>query len=81
MPAVLEVILRPDRRRADPPPVEVDMRRVFAAGIGIWAAALVVCIVLWRTGVSGTVPVWSCVAGLALGVIGLVWERRHRRPR
>ncbi|WP_298461845.1 DUF2530 domain-containing protein [uncultured Cellulomonas sp.] len=80
MPAVLEVILRPDRRRPDPPPVEVDMRRVFAVGIALWSVALVVCAVLWRTGAAGTVPVWSCAAGLALGVMGMIWERRHRRP-
>ena len=51
------------------------MRRVFLIGMAVWALALVVCVVLWRTDVIGTTPVWSCVAGLALGVVGLVWER------
>ena len=51
------------------------MRRVFLVGIAIWAVALVVCLVLWRMEILGTTPVWSCVAGLALGVIGLVWQR------
>lgn len=57
------------------------MRRVFAAGAAIWAIALVVCAVLWRTGTIDAVPVWSCAAGLALSFVGLVWDRRHRhRP-
>lgn len=79
MPPVLEVILRADRRRPDPPPVEVDMRRVFVVGIVAWTVALVVTGVLWRLGAVGPVPVWSCVAGMALGVIGLVWERVRGR--
>jgi len=78
MPAVLEVILRPDRRRADPPTVEVDMRRVFVAGLVIWLVALVVATVLWRAGFTDATPVWSCVAGVVLGIVGLVWARRHR---
>jgi len=80
MPAVLEVILRPDRRRPDPAPVEVDMRRVFAVGIGLWAVALAVCAVLWRVGAAGTIPLWSCGAGLVLGLVGLLWERGRRTP-
>lgn len=79
MPVVLEVILRPDRRREDPPPVDVDMRRVLLVGLALWVAGLVVAVVLWRAGVITTTPVWSCVAGVALGFVALAWERTHRR--
>ena len=72
---MLEVILRADRRRPDPPAIEVDMRRVFVAGLVIWTLALAVCAVLWRLGVLEVAAVWSCVAGLVLGVGGLVWAR------
>jgi Protein of unknown function (DUF2530) len=75
LPPVLEVILRPDRRRPDPPTLVVDMRRVFLVGLLLWTVALVVCLVLWLTGATGTTPVWTCVAGLAVGLVGLVWER------
>jgi Protein of unknown function (DUF2530) len=79
LPPVLEVILFADRRRPDPPPVRVDMRRVFVVGIVAWLVALVVMGVLWRAGAIGTTPLWSCVAGLALGVAGLAWERMRGR--
>jgi hypothetical protein len=79
MPTVLEVILRADRRRPDPPPVRVDMRRVFLVGIGAWLIALVVTAALWWVGAASTTPVWSCIAGAALGLVGLAWERVRGR--
>jgi hypothetical protein len=79
MPTVIEVILRADRRRPDPPPVRVDMRRVFLVGIGAWLLALVVTAVLWWMGAMSTTPVWSCVAGALLGLVGLAWERIRGR--
>lgn len=79
LPPVVEVILRPDRRRPDPPPVDVDMRKVFLVGLALWVVALVVAVVLWLVGVVTTTPVWSCMAGVALGLVGLGWERVHRR--
>ena len=75
LPPVLEVILRAERRRPDPPTLEVDMRRIFVAGLIIWTVALAVCAVLSRVGLVGVEAVWSCVAGLALGLVGLVWDR------
>jgi hypothetical protein len=73
MPTVIEVIVRADRRRPDPPPVRVDMRRVILVGIVAWLIALVVTTVLWWMGEATTTPVWSCVAGAVLGVAGLAW--------
>lgn len=55
------------------------MRRVILTGLALWAVALVVAVALWRAGTITSTPVWSCVAGMALGLFGLVWERGHRR--
>jgi uncharacterized membrane protein AbrB (regulator of aidB expression) len=79
MPAVLEVILRADRRRPDPPVMRVDMRRVILTGIAAWLVALLVTAVLWRLGSITSTPMWSCVAGAVLGVLALGWE--HLRGR
>ena len=75
LPTVIEVILRADRRRPDPPPVRVDMRRVLLVGTGAWLVALAVTAALWWMGAASTTPVWSCVAGAVLGVAGLAWHR------
>jgi hypothetical protein len=79
LPPVLEVILRSDRRREDPPTVDVDMRRVVLVGLALWVGGLVVAVVLWRTGIITVTPVWSCVAGVVLGLLGLLWVRGHGR--
>jgi hypothetical protein len=55
------------------------MRRVFLVGIGVWLVALAVTAALWWFGGASTTPVWSCVAGVALGVVGLAWERVRGR--
>ena len=78
LPPVLEVLLRSGRRREDPPPVEVDMRRVALVGLVLWVCGLAVAVVLWRTGTITATPVWSCVAGVVLGLLGLVWARGRR---
>jgi hypothetical protein len=80
VPSVLELVLHPERRRPDPPPVRVDLRIVFSVGLAAWVVALVVTSVLARDGGDGpTEAVWTCVAGIVLGVFALVWEH-VRRP-
>lgn len=78
MPSTVTLLLRPERRRPDPPPLRVDLRAVILGGMVLWAAALVVCVVLLMTGVLGPRAVATCAAGLALGVAGLWWEKGHR---
>ena len=55
------------------------MQRVVLVGVAIWVVALVVLAVLWRAGVVGTTPLWSCVAGAALGLAWLGWEKARGR--
>lgn len=67
--------LKDSERRPDPAPVKSDDRKAFLAGTIAWVIALVVTIVV------GTEPwlVWTCMAGLAIGLIGLGWSVWKRR--
>jgi hypothetical protein len=59
-------------------PVRLDLRRVFLVGIALWFVALVVTAMLAAAGqVDARMP-WICAAGMALGGLALLWERRHR---
>ena len=77
------VSTQPDRpsvfRRSTLAPVEVDLRRVFWVGIALWAAALVVVVVLTVTDdlTGRAVPI--CLTGLLLGGAALQWETRRAR--
>lgn len=58
-------------------PVHLDLRRIFWAGIALWVVVLVVALVLWAAGtIDWRVPAISG-AGIALGLLALLWERRH----
>lgn len=78
MPSFVTLLLHPDRRRPDPAPLRVDLRVTILVGMALWTVALVVSAVLLATGVLGPRAVATCGTGLVLGVLGLVWERRHR---
>jgi amino acid transporter len=69
-------------RPSPPPPLEADdvlVVRVITAG---WAVALVILLI-----VRGSLPagerwwVWTCVAGLAIGLFGLWYIPRLKRSR
>ena len=59
-------------------PVHLDLRKVFLRGIALWVVALVVAVVLAVAGQIGPRIPWICAAGVALGGLALLWERRHR---
>ena len=58
----------PPHRKA-PPPLRVDTARVVLIGTGLWAAALVVLLLLGDR--VDPVWTWTCVAGIGLAAIGL----------
>ena len=60
-------------------PVAVPMTRIVAIGIGVWAVALVVTLVVptLHEGPRSWWP-WCCVAGLVLGLMGYAYVRRGR---
>lgn len=53
------------------------MRKVVLVGLALWICGLAVAVVLWRTGNITVTPVWSCIAGVVLGLLGLLWVRGH----
>jgi hypothetical protein len=78
VPSFVTLLVHPDLRRPEPAPRRVDLRVTILAGMALWTIALVVSAVLLATGVLGPRAVATCGAGLALGLLGLVWERGHR---
>lgn len=62
-------------------PLDVDAVRTVQIGTVLWAVALVVTLVARDTlqDEGRTWWIWTCVAGVALGLLGLVITVRRRR--
>lgn len=75
----MPLYLPPERRRPDPPPLRTDDRKTVLVGTAVWAVLLVVTLVGRDDlgGDRGWWP-WSCAAGVALGLVGLVYLHRRR---
>jgi len=60
-------------------PVAVPMTRIVEIGMGLWAVALAVVLVVpsLHEGPRSWWP-WCCVAGIVLGMIGYAYLRRGR---
>jgi hypothetical protein len=71
VPSLIAVVLHPERRKPAPEPVPVNMRPVALTGIGAWVVAMIVAWVLWYLGDAPITVVWTCGAGVVLGVAGL----------
>ena len=56
-----------------PPPLKVDTTRVVQLGIGLWAIALVVLLVLGDR--VDRVWTWTCIAAIVLAGLGLALMR------
>lgn len=69
------------QRRPDPPPLDTDDRRTVAVGMGVWAVLLVVAVVRYDSLAAQGRGwwVWTPVVGIALGIFGLYYLRRHNR--
>ena len=65
-----------------PPPLEANDRLVTLTGTAGWALALIVLLI-----VRGSLPadarwwIWTCVAGLAMGLFALWYVPRFKRAR
>jgi len=65
--------LKDSERRPDPAPVKTDDRTAFLVGVIVWIIGLVAVVIIEPE------YLWTCVAGLAIGLIGLAWSIwRHR---
>ena len=72
----------PQTQHPVPPPLEANDRLVTAVGTAGWAVALVVLLI-----VRGQIPadqrwwIWTCVAGVAMGLFALWYVPRVKRAR
>jgi len=72
----MRFVLKDSERRPDPVPVVTDDRKAVLIGLVLWVVALVVVLIV----APGTAAIWTCIVGLALGALGLVYTQvRHRR--
>ena len=69
-------------QRPPPPPLEANDRRVTVVGTVAWAVALVVLVVL-RTQIPADSRwwIWTCVAGVCMGLFALWYVPRFKRAR
>ena len=59
----------PGPTKQAPPPLRVDTARVVLVGIGLWALALGILLLLGDR--VDRMWTWTCVAAIALAVLGL----------
>ncbi|MEW1959331.1 DUF2530 domain-containing protein [Kineococcus sp. NPDC059986] len=79
----MPLFLPPSKAKPPPPPMRTDDRRAVLVGLGVWAVLLVVALAVPEVRSTGEGR-WlgSCIAGLALGLVGLAYvHRRERRSR
>ena len=76
----MRIWLKDSERRPDPAPVSTDDRKAVLVGIALWIAGLAGLLVFLTplTEAGDAWWLWACVAGLALGLIGLLYT--HFRP-
>ncbi|MEV0593044.1 DUF2530 domain-containing protein [Nonomuraea cavernae] len=60
----------------DPEPIETNDSKAVIVGIGLWVVALAVLLVL-RPAAQDSWWIWTCVAGVGLGLLGLLYVRRR----
>ena len=69
-------------RREPPPPLEANDQLVTVTGTAGWALALIVLLII-----RGSLPadarwwIWTCAAGLVMGLFGLWYVPRFKRAR
>lgn len=64
----------------DPEPIETNDTLTVAVGTGLWAVALVALLVV-RPAPENSWWIWTCVAGVVLGLMGLAYVRRRESQR
>ncbi|TAL41431.1 MAG: DUF2530 domain-containing protein [Salinibacterium sp.] len=67
--------LKDSERRPDPEPVQTDDRKAILVGIVLWVIGLAAAVFYIGplTAAGDAWWLWTCVTGLALGVIGLLY--------
>ncbi|MGV8852750.1 MAG: DUF2530 domain-containing protein [Rhodoglobus sp.] len=77
----MRIWLKDSERRPDPEPVETDDRKAMLVGVGLWVLGLAVLLIFSEPlDAAGNLWwLWAAVAGLVLGLIGLVYTHVRRR--
>ena len=72
--------MKDSERRPDPEPVQTDDRKAMLAGMGLWVLGLAVLLLFIEPlNEAGNLWwLWSAVAGLVLGLIGLIYTHLRR---
>ncbi|MFM9877430.1 MAG: DUF2530 domain-containing protein [Rhodoglobus sp.] len=73
--------LKDSERRPDPAPVKTDDRKPMLIGIAVWLVALAVMLVFLAplTQAGHIWWLWTCIAGIGLGLIGVLYTNwRHK---
>jgi ABC-type nickel/cobalt efflux system permease component RcnA len=71
-----------DRGPAPPPPLEANDQLVAVVGTAAWAVALVVLLIVRSELAAGARWwIWTCVAGLVMGLFALWYVPRLKRSR
>ncbi len=76
----MPLYLPPEQRKPAPPPLRTDDRKVVLVGTAVWAVLLVGTFVVRKDLASADREwwPWSCAAGVALGLVGLVYLHRRQ---
>lgn len=77
----MRIWLKDSERRPDPAPVKTDDRKAVLVGIALWVVGLAVLLLLLAPLTQAGMGwwLWACVAGLALGLVGILYTHwRHK---
>ncbi len=79
----MRIWLKPDERRPSPAPVQTDDRAAFLTGSALWLVALVTIALFAAplTAAGNGWWLWAAVAGVALGIVGLLYTHVRGRRR
>ena len=82
-PEGMRLWLKDSERKPDPEPVQTDDRKAVLVGIVLWLVALVVLLVLVRPIIESgmTWLLWTCVAGIAIGLAGILYTNGRQKPK
>jgi hypothetical protein len=75
----VRLILKDSERRPDPAPVKTDDRKAMLVGVVLWLIALGVALIVVPplADVRAELVIWTCVIGIALGLILLIYTQRR----
>lgn len=76
----LTPIFDPEVRKPGPKPAKVDLRKTFLIGTATWIVALgVISVLLFVFHLKVvTLPFLTCIFGIVIGILMLIWEKWYR---